>query len=163
MDSSGLITERLFIRPLMEQDTSDILEIRGDQDTADMAGVPCMKDLDDAVDYVNTYIDTESAFSIVLGDEVIGLIEIYADDELVPGVDFMGYYIKKNYRRKGYMTETLMALRNEWTEEGADIPMLWIFLDNDASRRVAEKCGWTSLGYHLAEIGPLKQYVEYFV
>ena len=40
--------------------------------------------------------------------------------------------------------------------------MLWIFPDNDASRKVAVKCGWVSLGYHLAEIGRFKQYVEYF-
>lgn len=145
-----LRTERLFIRGIMEQDAADILEIRGDQDTADWAGVPCMESIDDAMESIYSYDsfdDIPRAFSILLGDEVIGLIEIYSDDELLYNEDFLGYYVKRNHRGKGYMTEALTALRSKWHEEGTNIPMLWIFPGNDASIRVAIKSGWNQASH----------------
>ena len=90
-----LTTERLLIRPVLEQDAADIFEIRGDEDTADWAGVPCMKSIED----VSSQIDLERALSVVLGGEVIGLIEFFSDYEL--DGDFLGYYMKKSLRLCG--------------------------------------------------------------
>ena len=160
-----LRTERLSIRGIMEQDAADILEIRGDQDTADWAGVPCIESIDDAMEYIYSYDsfdDTPRAFAILLEDELIGLIEIYSDEELVSGTDFLGYYMKKGHRGKGYMTEALTALRNKWMEEGTEIPMLWIFPGNVESERVAIKSGWVSLGCHIADINGYNQVIEYY-
>ena len=104
----------------------------------------------------------EDSVVIVLGDKVIGLIESYTDDELPYWSTFLGYYMKKSYRNKGYMTEALTALRNRWTKEGWEIPMLWIFPGNVASERVAAKCGWTSLGCHLVDINGYNSEVEFY-
>ena len=157
----GLITERLSIRPVMEQDAADIFEILADPDTAAVSGIPCLEGIEDALKSLSGY-DTGRAFSIVLGDEVIGLMDIYCDDELLSGTEFMGYYMKKEYRGKGYMTEALSAMRRKWIEEGTEIPMLWIFPDNDGSRRVAEKSGWTFLGYKVVDIDCLNQLVCFY-
>ena len=155
-----LRTERLFIRPVMEPDAADVLEIRGDMETADAAGVPRMESLEDARDYIAEYSDKGRGLAVVLGGEVIGLIERYEDDEL--GGEFLGYYMKKSHRGKGYMTEALTALRNRWVEEGEEIPMLWIYPGNDASCRVAEKSGWTYLGCHVVDINCLNQAVDFY-
>ena len=152
-----LTTERLLIRPVLEQDAADIFEIRGDEDTADWAGVPCMKSIED----VSSQIDLERALSVVLGGEVIGLIEFFSDYEL--DGDFLGYYMKKSHRCKGYMTEALTALRNKLVEEGEEIPMLWIFPGNVASERVAIKSGWRYLCSPVVDINGFNQVVNYFV
>lgn len=153
-------TERLLIRPVMEPDAADVLEIRGDIETADAAGVPCMKSMEDAEDYIAEYSENGRGLAVVLGEEVIGLIERYEDDEL--GGEFMGYYMKKTHRGRGYMTEALTALRNRWVEEGTKIPMLWIFPGNNASCRVAEKSGWTYLGCYVVDINRLNQAVYFY-
>lgn len=158
MDHSELTTERLTIRPVMEQDAADIFEIRGDRDTAEWASVPRMESIEDALDYVS---ESGRSFSIVLGDEVVGLLEIYSGVEMFSS-DFLGYYMKKSHRGKGYMTEALLALRDKWLEEDSRIPMLWIFPDNDASNRVAKKCGWTCLGARLVDIDGSNQFVYFY-
>ena len=129
-------------------------------DTADWAAVPCMKSIEEAEDYIVDHTEYGRGLSIVLGDEVIGLIEIYTDKEL--SGDFMGYYMKKAHRCKGYMTEALTALRKKWTEEGEEIPMLWIYPDNFASLRVAEKSGWTYLCSPVVDINGFNQVVKYY-
>ena len=155
-DSHVLKTERLLIRPVREQDAADIFEIRGDPETADWAGVPCMKSIED----VSSQIDPDRALSVVLGGDVIGLMQFFFDKEL--NGDFLGYYMKKSHRGKGYMTEALTALRNKLVEEGEEIPMLWIYPGNDASERVATKSGWKYLASPVVDINGLNQVVNLY-
>ena len=153
-------TERLTLRLIKEEDAEDIFEIRGDWDTASDAGIPCMKSIEDARDYFKRWC--EDSLVIVLKEEVIGLIERYTDEVLLYDSTFLGYYMKKSYRNKGYMTEALIALKEKWKEIGDEIPMLWMFPGNDASRRVAEKSGWTYLDSHVVDINCFNQYVEFY-
>jgi len=155
-------TEHLLIRPVLKQDTADIFEIRGDKDTADWAGVPCIESIEEAQEYIVEHTEYGRGLSIVLGNEVIGLIETYTDRELPYDSLFLGYYMKKTHQCKGYMTEALTALRKKWTEEGEEIPMLWIIPGNVASERVAAKSGWTYLDSHVVDINCLNQYVDFY-
>ena len=159
-DNPTITTKRLTLRLLDENDAADILGIRGDPHTAADAGIPCMTCIEEAQAYIRQW--QEDSMAIVLDDEVIGLIESYQDDELLSDVTFLGYYMKKRHRRQGYMTEALTALKEKMIEEGNGRLMLWIFPDNTASKRVAEKCGWTSRGCHIADIGGYNQIVEFF-
>lgn len=159
-EDSVISTERLSLRLMKEDDAADIFEIRGDSNTASDAGIPCMKSIEEARDYIHRWI--EDSMIIVLEDEVIGLIESYTDDELLYDSYFLGYYMKKKHRNKGYMTEALTALKNWWKEKGEEIPMLWIIPGNVASKRVATKCGWTSLGCHLVDMDGFNQFVEFW-
>ena len=153
-------TERLRLRLLKDGDAEDIFEIRGDRDTASDAGIPCMKSIEDARGYIAKWC--KDSMVVVLGDEVVGLIESYSDDELSYNSSFLGYYMKKSHRNKGYMTEALTALRNRWIEDGEEVPMLWIFPDNEASIKVAKKSGWTYLGTRLADVNCFNQFVELY-
>jgi RimJ/RimL family protein N-acetyltransferase len=159
-EDSIICTGRLALRLMKEEDAADIFEIRGDWDTASDAGVPCMKSIEEARDYIQGWY--EDSVVIVLGDEVIGLIESYTDDELLYDSTFLGYYMKKNHRNKGYMTEALIALRERLKESGDEIPMLWMYPGNDASARVATKSGWTYLDSHVVDIDGFNQYVEFW-
>lgn len=159
-DEVTITTERLTLRLLDLDDAEDVFEIRGDIDTTSDAGVPCMNSLEDAKDYILDW--GENSVAIVLGDEVIGLIESYTDDELMIDSTFLGYYMKKSHRGKGYMTEALTALKNELAREGHTDLMLWIFPGNVASERVAKKCGFSHLGGCVVDIGGYNQYVNFY-
>ena len=153
-------TERLTLRPLEKKDAADIFEIRGDCDTADDAGVPPMVSIEEAEKYIIQWV--EDSVAIVLGDEVIGLIESYRDDELLYDCTFLGYYLKKKYRGNGYMTEAVTALKKAMADGGETDVALWIYPENRASKRVAIKSGFSSLGVHLADIGGFNTFVEFF-
>ena len=153
-------TERLTLRLMKMEDAEDILDIRGDSDTASDAGVPCMESIEDARDYIEKWC--EDSMVIVHEDKVIGLIERYVDEQLLYDSTFLGYYIKKSHRNKGYMTEALKALRRRWKDTSDEIPMLWMFPGNDASKRVAEKSGWTYRDSHVVDINCLNQYVDFY-
>ena len=159
-DNPVITTERLTLRLLEDNDAADILEIRGDQDTADDAGVPCMKSIEEAQAYIRQWY--EDSMAIVLGNEVIGLIESYKGDNLKYNSTFLGYYMKKRHRNQGYMTEALVALTDRMIEDGKKSPMLWIFSDNMASKRVAEKCGWELVDCRLVDNGGRNRFVEFF-
>ena len=147
-----------MIRPLKDKDALDVLEILRDADSVYPPGVSEMDRLEDAVKYV----DNVSQYAVVLGDEVIGLIEEYSDGELVDDASFLGYFLKKRYWNQGYMTEALNAFKERYT--GREYPMLWIFPENDASRRVAEKCGWYRMeGSYLRDIGGFKTFVDFYL
>lgn len=161
-EETVITTERLTLRLMREEDAEDIFEIRGDRDTADDAGVPCMESIEEAKDYIsNNY---EDSVVIVLGEEVIGLIEgyIFRDPDFPFDSPFLGYYMKKSHRRKGYMTEALSELKKRMAEKGDTDLMLWIFPENEASRRVAIKCGWTSIGCHLVDFNCFNTFLEFF-
>ena len=155
-----ITTERLTLRLMREEDAQDIFEIRGDVAIACDAGVPCMNNIEDAKDYIRRWC--EDSVAIVLGEEVIGLIESYVDSELIFDSTFLGYYMKRQYQGKGYMTEALTALKNKLIEHGDTDLMLWIFPGNTASEKVAKKCGFTYRCGHIVDIGGCNQYVEFY-
>ena len=159
-DEVTITTERLTLRLLEYDDAEDVFEIRGDIDTTSDAGVPCMNSLEDAKDYIGQW--GEDCLAIVLDDEVIGLIESYTDEELMFDSTFLGYFMKKSHRGKGYMTEALTALKNELAREGHTDLMLWIYPGNDASEHVAKKCGFTYIGGGVVDIGGYNQYVNFY-
>lgn len=156
-----ITTERLTLRLMEQDDAKDIFEIRGDADTACDAGVDCMKSIEEARNYIQCW--WEDSAVIVLGEEVIGLIESYTDPEWPFNSTFLGYYMKKEHRNNGYMTEALTALKEKGIEIGFSDLMLWTFPDNDASKRVAIKCGWVSIGCHLVDVNGYNQFLEFFI
>lgn len=83
--------------------------------------------------------------------EVIGFIEIYPKENLglpacAEGAFALGFFMKKTWRGKGYMTEAVHALTEKLFEEG--VPELTIanFPRNVSSMRVAVKCGYQPEG-----------------
>ncbi|MBQ1648745.1 MAG: GNAT family N-acetyltransferase, partial [Bacteroidales bacterium] len=74
-------------------------------------------------------------------DKVIGIIQTPCFRWA--GVAGLGYWLAKEYRGQGYMTEAVQAVKeilfDTWW---CDKIMLYVYEGNDASRRVAVKCGF---------------------
>jgi RimJ/RimL family protein N-acetyltransferase len=91
---------------------------------------------------------TREAFAVVDGDDLrfLGLAlapRINRDEQTVE----LGYVVAPSARRRGVATETLRLL-TEWAFADLDTARveLWIDVVNDASKRVAERCGYVREG-----------------
>ena len=89
---------------------------------------------------------TREAFAIVEDGSFLGLalaVQIHREDQQVE----LGYVVAPAARRRGVATEGLRLL-TEWAlrDLGALRVELWIDVVNEASKRVAERCGYVREG-----------------
>ena len=141
-------TPRLSIRAMKEEDAKDVLEILNDKETAELGGRSPISSLDAALDYLR--FPSGHLVSIVKEgkeEEVIGIMEIYPKYLFIeldaPEYSYcLGYYIKKSQRVKGYMTEAVKAVKEELFRQGVSQVTIEVFPSNEASKRVASKCGF---------------------
>ena len=145
-------TERLLIRDMKESDAPDVLEILSDPQTARDAGVPCIKTMEEAKRYARGRWGCRglTLLSVLKKDDpslMVGIIEIYPFLDLEPSTleetDCLGYYMKKNFRGMGYMTEAVKALSEDLFLSGVPGLSLGIFPWNEASKKVAVKSGFS--------------------
>ena len=141
-------TPRLSIRAMKEEDAKDVLEILSDKETAELGGMNPISSLDAALDYLR--FPSGHLVSIVKEgkeEEVIGIMEVYPKYLFIeldaPEYSYcLGYYIKKSQRVKGYMTEAVKAVKEELFRQGVSQVTIEVFPSNEASKRVASKCGF---------------------
>ena len=140
-------TPRLSIRAMKEEDAKDVLEILSDKETAELGGMNPISSLDAALDYLR--FPSGHLVSIVKEGkvEVIGIMEVYPKYLFIeldaPEYSYcLGYYTKKSQRVKGYMTEAVKAVKEELFRQGVSQVTIEVFPSNEASKRVASKCGF---------------------
>lgn len=141
-------TPRLSMRAMKEEDAKDVLEILSDKETAELGGMNPISSLDAALDYIR--FPSGHLVSIVKEgekEEVIGIMEVYPKYLFIeldaPEYSYcLGYYTKKSHRRMGYMTEAVKAVKEELFRHGVSQVTIGVFPRNEASKRVASKCGF---------------------
>ena len=152
----NISTPRLHLRLMEESDAKDVLEILGDKETAELGGISSLSTLDDAIDYIQGYTPVGYLVSIVKDNpqgEVVGIMEVY------PKYLFFGheaprrsyclvYYTKKTHRGNGYMTEAVKAIEEELFLQGVSQISVGIYPRNDASKKVASRCGFVLDGLY---------------
>lgn len=155
-DIPVLKTERLKLRAPCLRDVSDIARFAGDLRIAEnTVRVPHPYTSADAQEFVATVNrhDTSTTFVITLDDSLIGVCGL----DRRGGVDEIGYWLGAPYWGRGYTTEAVRAvidhafgeLRYESLEAGARV-------NNPASRRVLEKCGFQWVRVRLTRIPAIK-------
>ena len=151
MNIQTILTPRLQIRPIQESDAADVIEILGDRETAEMGAIEPIVNMDAAVEYATKENPDGQRFVMVHdhgASEVVGIIELYPKSNLfgpycIEGSYCLGYYTRKNQRGNGFMTEAVNALKRELFERGVSELTVGIFPRNEASKKVALKCGLT--------------------
>ncbi len=141
-------TPRLSMRAMKEEDAKDVLEILSDKETAELGGMNPISSLDAALDYIR--FPSGHLVSIVKEgekEEVIGIMEVYPKYLFIeldaPEFSYcLGYYTKKSHRGQGYMTEAVKAVREELFRQGVSQVTIGVFPRNEASKKVAHKCGF---------------------
>ena len=146
-------TERIILRPWRESDAETLYKYASDPDVGPRAGWPPHKSVEESQEIIRTVFGNDATWAIELKEtgEAIGAIGYGPScDCNLPareGEPITGYWIAKPYWNQGICTAAL-GLMIEHIRQTTDIPSLISghFIDNPASGRVMEKCGFIATG-----------------
>lgn len=134
-------TERLILRRFKEDDLSNVFVLMNDDYTCRMTGMPVFKTSEMVKRFMDNWAERAYAITEKGYDKVIGIIQtpLFWWDRRAE----IGYWLLKDCRGKGYMSEAVKAVSEElfkkwWCNE----IRIYVFEGNVASERVALKCGF---------------------
>ena len=148
-----LQTERLTLRPWFDSDADALFKYASDPDVGSRAGWPPHRSQEESLEIIHTVFNNDSNWAIELKatGEAIGAIGYGpACDCNLPSREeepLCGYWIAKPYWNQGICTEALRAMLDH-IRKTTDFKSLISghFIDNPASGRVMEKCGFKPTG-----------------
>ena len=145
--------DRILLRPWCDSDAVTLFKWASDPDVGPRAGWPPHKSVEESLEIIRTLFHNDTTWAIVLKEteEPIGAIGYGPScDCNLPARDgepLIGYWIAKPYWNHGICTEALQLMLNH-IRATTDITSLISghFIDNPASGRVMEKCGFIPTG-----------------
>lgn len=171
-----LATVRLIIRTPQERDVHDIFVLMSDLEIAAITGFRPMNTLSEAEGKIRRDMNSGLMFCILeknRPEKVLGVFEVTPHKtNTVSGEKCnyeICYFLHKEARGKGYMTEVVKRMKRYlFDERMADSLTIAVLPQNDASRRVALKSGFTYEGLerkcgmnYLDEVVDLEYYTLY--
>lgn len=142
-----------MLRPWRDSDAAALYKYATDPEVGPRAGWPPHQSEDESLEIIRTVFNNDTTWAIVLKEtgEAIGSMGYGSSCECKlparPDEPTVGYWVGKPYWNKGICTEAL-ALLIEHIRRTTDIKSLISghFIDNPASGRVMEKCGFVATG-----------------
>ena len=136
-------TKRLVLKPYADADRAGMLRLLTDECVKQTFMIPDFDtpaDADAMFEKLKAWslCDTHYEKGIYLGRQLIGFIN---DVELDGACIELGYVIHPAHHNKGFATEALSAAIGDLFAKGYSRVKAAAFWDNQASRRVMEKCG----------------------
>lgn len=146
-------TDRILLRPWHDTDAEVLFKYASDPDVGSRAGWPPHKSVEESLEIIRTVFHNDTTWAIELKEtgEAVGAIGYGPScDCNLPAREaepIVGYWIAKPYWNQGICTEAL-RLMLDYISQTTDIPSLISghFIDNPASGRVMEKCGFIPTG-----------------
>ena len=146
-------TKRILLRPWRDDDAETLFKYASDPDVGPRAGWPPHKSVEESLQIIRTVFrnDTNWAIELEATGEAIGAIGYGPScDCKLPSREnepICGYWIAKPYWNQGICTEALRLMLDH-IYQTTEIPSLISghFIDNPASGRVMEKCGFVPTG-----------------
>ena len=146
-------TPRLRFRPWVDSDAEVLFKHASDPNVGPRAGWSPHQSVEESLEVIRDIFSNDHTWAIELKEnkEVIGCIGYYTHEESNIGIDKMdaelGYWIAKPYWNLGLCTEALRAMI-DYCFNTKGFFTLWsdFFVDNPASGRVMEKCGFRDTG-----------------
>lgn len=146
-------TDRLVLRAWRDSDAETLYKYASDPEVGPRAGWSPHKSLEESREIIRTVFNNDTTWAIVLKEtgEVIGAIGYGPSCDCgLPareGEPTVGYWVARPYWNRGYCTEALgLMIRNIKIDTGLDSLISGHFIDNPASGRVMEKCGFVPTG-----------------
>jgi len=152
LSSTTLDTERLLLRPWEAEDLADLYAYASEPGVGEMAGWPHHTSMELSQKILDSFIAEKEVFAVVLREtgRVVGSLGLHgswANGDPSYGhlaQKEIGYVLSKEQWGKGLMTEAVRAaIRFCFDSLKLEAVSIGHFLDNDRSRRVIEKCGFT--------------------
>ena len=146
-------TNRILLRPWCDSDAGALFKYASDPEVGPRAGWPPHKSGEESLEIIHTIFNNDTTWAIVLKErgEAIGAMGyLSASDTNLPareGEPLIGYWVGKPFWNQGICTEALKLMIGH-IRKTTDIKSLISshFLDNPASGRVMEKCGFVATG-----------------
>ena len=146
-------TERLLLRPWHESDAETLYKYASDSEVGPRAGWPPHKSIEESLDIIRTVFNNDHTWAILLKetDDIVGCIGYYTCGESNINIGEndveAGYWVARPYWNRGICTEALRLLIDYCLKEKG-FQTIWsdYFVDNPASGRVMEKCGFIPTG-----------------
>ena len=146
-------TERLLLRPWRESDAEALFRYASDPDVGPRAGWQPHQDIVESLLVIRTVFSNDHIWAIELKEtgEAIGCIGyfLYGESNIAIGENDaeIGYWIARPYWNQGICTEALRAMIDYgFNVKGFEVLWSDFFVDNPASGRVMEKCGFRDTG-----------------
>ena len=147
-------TDRIILRPWRESDAEILFKWASNPDVGPRAGWPPHKSVEESLEIIRTvFNDATNTWAIELKEtgEAIGAMGYGPSCECdLPAREdepLIGYWVAKPYWNQGICTEALQLMLDH-IRQTTDIKSLISghFVDNPASGRVMEKCGFVPTG-----------------
>lgn len=146
-------TKRLRFRLWRESDAEALFKYASDPDVGPRAGWPPHQSVEESLKVIKDIFSNGHTWALELKKtgEPIGCMGYYdvgeSNIEIGPEDAELGYWIAKPYWNQGLCTEALRAMI-DWCFNKKGFQVLWsdFFVDNPASGRVMEKCGFRDTG-----------------
>ena len=151
----GIILEsgRIVLRPWRENDAAALYKYASDPEVGPRAGWPPHKSIEESLEIIRTIFHSDTTWAIVLketGEPLGAMGYMNSDGNHLPsraGEPLVGYWVGKPFWNQGICTEALQLMLDH-IRKTTDIRSLIgsHFIDNPASGRVMEKCGFVPTG-----------------
>ena len=150
---SKMETKRIQLRPWRENDAETLFKYASDPEVGPRAGWPPHKSVEESLEIIRTVFSTDTMWAVEwkeTGEAIgcVGYLPASASNlKIADNQAEVGYWIAKPYWGKGICTEALQLVIDHCINEKG-FTVLWgdYFLDNPASGRVMEKCGFVDTG-----------------
>lgn len=147
------MTERLTFRRWRESDAPVLYKYASDQEVGPRAGWPPHKSVEESLEIIRTAFNNDTMWAIVLKEtnEPIGcigyMVKGQSNIDLGENDAEIGYWIARPYWNQGFCTEALRWIIDLCFNE-KHFEAVWgdYFIDNPASGRVMQKCGFVETG-----------------
>ena len=148
-----IVTERLLLRRWKLSDADALYKYACDPEVGPHAGWPPHENVEESKMIIRELFTNDYTWAVILKEtnEPIGCMGYYpfgkSNIEIGENDAEVGYWIGKPHWNNGYCTEALQAMIH-YCYEKKHFQTLWadFFVDNPASGRVMEKCGFTDTG-----------------
>ena len=146
-----LESDRILLRHWKESDAEDLFKAASNPNIGLNAGWTPHKDINESLEIIKTIFNNESVYAIEYkeNNKVIGCIGYLTNDKshlknLKENEVEIGYWVSEDYWNKGICTEACKILI-KYCFEIKKFKIIWgtYFLENLASGKVMEKCGFT--------------------
>ena len=145
-----LKTARLVLRPWRESDAESLFEYASDPRIGPAAGWQVHKDVQNSLEIIRTILSAPETYAVCLRgeDRAIGAVGLSVGEQSDltehPEEGEIGYWIGVPFWGMGLIPEAVRELQRHAFED-LNLNVLWCsrFDENDKSRRVQEKCGFT--------------------
>lgn len=140
-----IVTKRLVLRSLELKDAEAMFDYAKLDEVGPKAGWTPHKTVEESHHVIQFMMHSNEVWAITLKDDhtLIGTIGLHAESDFGANTKSLGYVLHPKYHNQGLMTEAALAVILYGFEQ-MDLECIRCghFVDNIASKRVIEKCGF---------------------